>query len=242
MNILVVNDDGIGAIGIKKLVQGLKKYGNITVCAPDQGRSASSHCIILHGSLSFELEKKEDGISWYKTSGMPADCTRLSLSLLNTDFDIVFSGINNGLNVGTDIIYSDTVSAAREAKISGLPAVAISTDFDAFSIVDQELDALLEYIFSNQLYSKDYILNVNFPTKEFTSSKGYQFCHQGTKAFKTRFVKNDAGLYENADEEITYDTNPESDVFLASKGYVTFVPLQEEQTSYEVLNQLKNKK
>ncbi len=103
---------------------------------------------------------------------MPADCTRLSLSLLNTDFDIVFSGINNGLNVGTDIIYSGTVSAAREAKISGLPAVAISTDFDAFSIVDQELDALLEYIFSNQLYSKDYILNVNFPTKEFTSSKG----------------------------------------------------------------------
>lgn len=61
MNILVVNDDGIGAIGIKKLVQGLKKYGNLTVCAPDQGRSASSHCIILHGSLSFELEKKRMG-------------------------------------------------------------------------------------------------------------------------------------------------------------------------------------
>lgn len=239
MNILVVNDDGISAVGIKKLVQGLKKYGHITVCAPNQGRSASSHCIILHGSLSFELDKEEDGISWYTTNGMPADCTRLALSLLETNFDVVFSGINNGLNIGTDILYSGTVSAAREAMISGLPAVAISTDFDAFSIVDEELDSLLEYIFSKQLFSKNYVLNVNFPTKEFPYSKGYQFCHQGTKTFHTRFVKNADGLYENTDEKITYDTNPESDVFLASKGYITFVPLQLEQTHWEVLKQFK---
>ncbi|HRF70596.1 MAG TPA: 5'/3'-nucleotidase SurE [Candidatus Pelethenecus sp.] len=233
MNILVVNDDGVFSEGIKILATKLKRFGNVTVCGPDQGRSASSHSIVLHHTLSFEFIKEEDEVKWYKTSGMPADCTRLCLGLLDTDFDIVLSGVNNGLNLGTDIIYSGTVSAAREAHIEGVPAIAISTDFDCFEIVEKELDSLLAYIFNEKLYSKEYVLNINFPTNQFQISKGY------IKNFKTTFVLDKDGQYTNQDCHIVYDTNPETDVYLADQGYITFVPLKVEQTHISALEKLK---
>ncbi|MCM1195745.1 MAG: 5'/3'-nucleotidase SurE [Roseburia sp.] len=239
MNILVVNDDGIFAIGLKKLAIALKKYGNVVVCAPDMGRSAAGHSIILHGSLTFDFVGDYDGIKWYKTSGTPADCVRLAMNLLDLSFDVVFSGINNGLNLGTDIIYSGTVAAAREANIEEVPAVALSTDFNSFSIVDQELAVVLSYIFEDQLYSSDYVLNINFPIGSFKESKGYRFCRQGIKKYKTNFSKTEAGDYLNADGKLVCDKNPDTDVYLASKGYITFVPLQIEQTKYDSLEKLK---
>ncbi|MDE6407764.1 MAG: 5'/3'-nucleotidase SurE, partial [Anaeroplasmataceae bacterium] len=223
MNILVVNDDGIEAVGIRKLAIALKKYGNVIVCAPDTGRSAAGHSIVLHDTLSFEYVNQDCGIEWYKTSGTPADCVRLSLALLKDSIDVVFSGVNDGLNLGTDIIYSGTVSAAREAQIEGVPAVAISTDFKAFSIVDQELDQVLAYIFDHTLYSDEYVLNINFPVGEFAESKGLRFCRQGIKNFKTSFLKDKDGRYMNSDSEILYDENPDTDVYLSSKGYITLV-------------------
>lgn len=241
MNILVVNDDGIDAVGIKKLALALKKYGKVVVCAPDIGRSAAGHSIVLHDLLTFEKVETSFGIEWYKTNGTPADCVRLSMDLLGLEIDVVFSGVNDGLNIGTDIIYSGTVSAAREAQIEGVSAVAISTDYTSFTIVDKELDDVLEYIFKNQLYSSDYVLNVNFSTKEYEKSKGIQFCRQGIKNFKTTFCKTKEGKYLNSNSAIIYDENPDTDVYLASMGYITFVPLQVEQTKLDSLNELKNK-
>lgn len=235
MNILVVNDDGYNAKGIKLLANSLKKYGNVIVCGPESGRSASGHSIVLHDTLSFEFVEECDGIKWYKTSGMPADCVRLAVNLLDVEFDIVFSGVNNGLNIGTDIIYSGTVAAAREAMIEFIPAVAISTDFDSFKIVETELLSVLEKIFNEKLYSKEYVLNVNFPTMKYHKSIGYKFCRQGIKNFKTTFVLNSEGRYVNTDNDIVYDNNPDTDVYLADKGYITIVPLKVEQTSYKHL-------
>ena len=241
MNILVVNDDGYNAKGIKLLANSLKKYGNVIVCGPESGRSASGHSIILHDTLTFDFVEEKDEIKWYKTSGMPADCVRLAVNLLNINFDIVFSGVNNGLNIGTDIIYSGTVAAAREAMIEFIPAVSISTDFNSFEIVEDELDQVLEKIFSEKLYSKEYVLNVNFPTMDYLKSNGYKFCRQGIKNFKTTFVLNCDGRYENTDNDIVYDTSPDTDVYLADKGYITFVPLKVEQTSYQHLAKLMDK-
>lgn len=238
LNILVANDDGINAIGIKKLAYALKKYGEVTVCAPDSGRSASGHSIILHDTLAFGFVERKDDIDWYVTSGTPADCVRLAVGLIDKEFDLVFSGVNNGLNLGTDIIYSGTVAAAREAQIEFLPAVAVSTDFDSFDIVDKELDMVLEKVFSEKLYSKDYVLNINFPTCDFKESKGFKYCRQGIKRFKTKFVMNEFGRYVNTDNDIVYDTNPETDVFQASLGYITMVPLHVEQTCYKALEEL----
>lgn len=241
MNILVVNDDGIDAGGIKKLALALRKYGNVVVCAPDTGRSASSHSIVIKGNLSFEYLGEKDQIQWYKTSGMPADCVRMALDLVGLNFDVIFSGVNDGLNLGTDIIYSGTVSAAREGQIQGIASIAISTDYGAFSIVDQELSAILEYIFEKKLYSKDYVLNVNFPEGKFLQSKGYRFCKQGIKIFKTGFKKTGDNQYVNDESIITYDEDCDTDVVLASQGYITFVPLQVEQTKYDSLEELKKK-
>lgn len=241
MNILVVNDDGIEAVGIKKLALALKKYGNVVVCAPHMGRSGAGHSIVLSDSLSFDFVKEEDGIKWYQTSGMPADCVRLPFDLLDIEFDIVFSGVNDGLNLGTDVIYSGTVSAAREANIEGVAAVAISTDYGAFSIVDKELDSVLEFIFQKALYSKEYVLNVNFPIGEFEDSLGWRFCRQGIKNFKTSFTKTEDGRYLNGESRIVYDEDPQTDVYLASKGFITLVPLQVEQTKLDSLEQLMKK-
>lgn len=241
MNILVVNDDGISAIGIKKLVDSLKKYGKVTVCAPDTGRSASGHSILLHKPIEFNYLGNKEQVDWYSISGMPADCVRLAVSLLPIHFDVVFSGINNGLNLGTDIIYSGTVSAAREANIEGLAAVAISTDFDCFEIVDKELDSLLDYIFKRKLYSKEYVLNVNFPTSANKNSIGYRFCKQGIKNFMSTFIKIKENQYIESGSNISYDTRKDTDVYLSHKGYITFVPLQIEQTNYDALEALTNK-
>lgn len=239
MNILVVNDDGIEAKGIHLLAEKLKAYGTVYVCAPDQGRSASSHCILLHHSLSFEYVKEEEGVFWYKTSGMPADCVRLALDLIPVKFDLVFSGINNGLNVGTDIVYSGTVSAAREAMLEGCSAIAISTDFDSFLIVEEEIDSLLKFIFEKKFYSKHYVLNVNFPTHSYLKSKGYRFTKQGQKIYLSRFVQNEDGTYHNEDKELFIDEDGDTDVFLSTKGFITFVPLQIDQTNYNVLTEWK---
>lgn len=238
MNILVVNDDGINAVGIKKLAYALKKYGNVTISAPNQGRSASGHSIVLHGTLSYEYMGRKDDIEWYQTNGTPADCVRLAFGLIDTKFDVVFSGINNGLNIGTDIIYSGTVAAAREANIEFVPSVAVSTDFDSFEIVDKELDVVLEKIFKEKLYSVDYTLNVNFPVSGYKKSLGFKYCRQGVKNFKTKFVKTNDGSYINTDSDIVYDSNPDTDVYLAGKGYITIVPLKVEQTSYNDLKKL----
>lgn len=241
LNILVANDDGIDAIGIKILANKLKKWGNVYVCAPESGRSASSHSIILHDSLTFEFVGDIADIKWYKTSGMPADCVRLPLYLLNEKFDIVFSGVNNGLNLGTDIIYSGTVAVAREANIEYIPSVAISCDTNSFEIVENELDNLLEYVFNNELYSKEYVLNINFPTNEFNKSIGYKFCRQGIKRFKTEFNEISENRYVNGVNHIVYDESIDTDVYLASLGYITLVPLQVAQTNFKYLEELKNK-
>lgn len=238
MNILVVNDDGVTAKGIDILAKKLKKYGNVTVVGPDGGRSATGHGIILHGTLTLEFLRDENNIKWYQTNGTPADCTRLALGLLG-DFDIVFSGVNNGLNVGTDIIYSGTVAGAREAQIEDVAAVAISTDSECFDIVNEELDDLLKLVFDKKLYSKDYVLNINFPTSAHKKSKGIKVCRQGIKNFKTKFVKNNEGRYENHDDLIIYDNNPGTDVYEGISGYTTIVPLRVSQTHEEALSKLK---
>ena len=235
LNILVCNDDGIEALGIDILAKALQKYGNVYVCAPNAPRSASSHAIYLHKPLLFKHINAITGADCYITDGMPADCVRLATSILDIEFDVVFSGVNNGLNVGTDIIYSGTVAVAREAYIEGIPSVAISTDVDCFDMVNNELNMVLEYIFNNKLYSKEYILNINFPTKDFKISKGMKWAYQGIKNFKTHFKRINENQYIDYDDSIQYDTNENSDVYLSLTGYISLVPLGIDQTYYNKL-------
>ena len=235
MNILIVNDDGYNAVGINKLKEALKPYGNIYIIAPDTQKSGASHSFTYRGP--FHLVEKN--INEYSLNGMPVDCVRLA-KVLDVDFDIVFSGINDGLNLGTDVLYSGTVGAAREAFIEGYAAVALSTDFGKWEIVDNELDKVIKYIFDNKLYSKDYVLNVNFPTGEFSKSKGYKTARVGKKIFNSVFCLKD-NAYDILYEESTHDTDMDTDVYLADNGYITFVPLGCDETSYLGLKELNKK-
>lgn len=239
MNILVVNDDGILAKGIEILAKHLKKYGNVVMVAPNTGRSGASHSLVLRDSIYFNEKDMYEGIKSFEISGMPADCVRLATNLLNVNFDVVFSGVNDGLNMGTDIFYSGTVAAAREASLYGIPAVAISTDFGCFEIVNNELESLLDYIFENKLYSKNYVLNVNFPKKGFEKSNGYRVAKQGIKLYKTVFAEDKDKHYKEVHSVLTLDQNIDTDVYLAKEGYITFVPLGLNETKLSAIDDLK---
>lgn len=239
MNILVVNDDGIEAKGINILASSLKKYGNIYVVAPDRGRSAASHSVILNKPLLFEEVNQIEEVKCYKTSGMPADCVRLANIILGVEFDLVVSGVNDGLNLGTDIIYSGTCAGAREGIIEGIPGIAISTDFKSFDIVENELDNVLELVFNNKLYSKEYLLNINFPISKYNQSKGIKVARQGDKIFTSIFTEIEPNTYSVLNEEEIHDKNPDTDVYLADMGYITLVPVKIDQTSYNHINMLK---
>ena len=233
MNILLCNDDGYKAEGIHILKKHLLKYGNVYLIAPKRHQSGASHSISLSDSLEFVEYKKDE----YYLDSTPADCVRVSV-LLNKKFDIVFSGINDGLNLGTDIIYSGTVSAAREAVISGIPGVAISTDFNSFEIADKELDHVLDLVFENKMYSKNYVLNINFPTRDFTESKGIKIAMQGEKVFETGFKYED-GKAVPTTNVIRIAEEEENDAYLSTKGYITIVPLDIYKTNLKAFNKLK---
>ncbi|MBR4496424.1 MAG: 5'/3'-nucleotidase SurE [Acholeplasmatales bacterium] len=225
MEILLVNDDGINALGLKLLAKRLLKYGNVTVLAPDGERSASSHSINIKKPLTIEeVEPIVVGVKCYQTNGTPADCVRLATGALGREFEIVFSGVNYGLNIGTDVIYSGTCAGAREAFIEGIPSVAISCD-RRFDIVENEIDNLLDLIFYKKIYSKDYSLNINFPVHDFEKSKGIKFVKMGKKRFKTTYMKNDEGLYVVLKDEILYDIDPLTDAYLSLNGYTTITVL-----------------
>lgn len=174
--ILITNDDGIEAHGIKDLAKVASKFGQVMVIAPDGQRSAASHSITLRESMSVYEDKAfgVEGVKAYKTSGSPADCVRFGIRNFMPDVDIVFSGINCGYNIGTDIQYSATVGAALEAAGSGIPAIAFSQSFDGDGvmevsekyleqIIEELIDAPLEY---NQVW------NVNFPNVPLSQFKG----------------------------------------------------------------------
>ena len=239
LNILVANDDGINERGLHILANALTKYANVYVCAPDSGRSAFSHSIMLLKPITFERVNVINGIECYQTNGTPADCVRLATSLLDVKFDMVFSGINNGLNLGTDILYSGTVAAAREGHIQYIPSIAISVEWNCYDIAENEIEILLDFIFEKKIYSGDYTLNINFPTKEHIKSKGIKFASQGIKRFKTEFEHIEGVEYKEASSLITYDENENTDVYLAKQGYITIVPLKVNQTNTLVLESLK---
>ncbi len=234
MRILIANDDGFDALGIKLLEEKLLPYGDVFVCAPNQEMSATSH------SIKFSpISVSEVGVNHYKISSTPADCVRIANSLFGP-FDIVFSGINNGLNLGTDIIYSGTVAAAREAVICGMKAVAISVDKDQLDIAQAELDYVLKRLFDNDWLSYSNFLNINFPTKKHNRSVGIKFAFQGIKKFSSTFEKKGTG-YIVTSEKIEYDDRPLSDVYLASQGFITVVPLGLNQTDFQAFKELSKK-
>ena len=241
LNILVTNDDGYLAYGIRLLANKLKRFGNVVIIAPDSNRSAISHAMNIHTPVTFKRVEDFLDIPVYTTSGNPSDCVRMGLNLLDIKFDIVFSGINSGLNLGTDVHYSGTCAGAREATINSVPGISISTGRENFKIVENEIDILLNKIFDGKLYSNDYFLNVNFPKKTFDKSKDFIIAKSGKKIFITKF-KNENGLVIEESHELIKDTNIDTDVYLHDIGYTTIVPISIDPTEYDAYKKLKGQR
>lgn len=158
MNILLTNDDGYFAIGVKLLKEKLAKYGRVVIVAPKEAMSAKSVSIVLGRAV--EVQKVDEDI--FYMDGTPADCVAFGLSSLNIDFDLVVSGCNDGFNVSYDTMYSGTVGACLQALTYRKPAIAVSCQGN-FAIVDDYFDLVMEHILDNKLLSTEYLLNVNFP-------------------------------------------------------------------------------
>jgi 5'-nucleotidase len=183
MRILITNDDGIQASGLLPLAQWAQKLGEVTVIAPKFEQSGKSHGIEIH--KSFEMKKVDfaPGITAYALDSTPADCIRVAILGLKEKFDLVISGINRGLNIGRDTIYSGTVGAIFEANALGVPALAFSTSPAYYDKSLSHMDAIYDYICRNRLLEKGDLYNINIPE----CPVGFRITRQGGPYYSDKF-------------------------------------------------------
>ena len=166
MRILVTNDDGIRAASLEAVVSWAKKLGEVEIVAPKHEQSGKSHAIELHKPFEVLRIEREDGISAYSVDSTPADCVRFALLGLKRKYDLVISGINNGFNIGSDILYSGTVSAVLEAASLGVRAIALSTEPGAYDEAMAQMDGVMEYINARELFKLHSVYNINIPKEK----------------------------------------------------------------------------
>lgn len=248
LKILVSNDDGIYAEGIFALVKELKNIGKVFVVAPDRERSATAHAITMHKPLRVDkVEIFGSEVTSFKVNGTPSDCVKLALdALLKEPPDLVISGINKGPNLGTDVIYSGTVSAAIEASIYGIPAIAVSVASYEDVIFDYPAEVirkLCEYI-KDREFPKDSLLNINIPALPKEKIKGVMITHLGTRKYKNCFHKRcdprGKDYYWLAGEVVEDLMDEDSDVWAIHNGYISITPIHFDLTKYEIMDMLKS--
>lgn len=163
MRILITNDDSISSPVLLSLIQWAQKLGEVTTVVPKYEQSGKSHSIELKNP--FEVEKRElaPGIEVYTVDSAPADCVRYAVLGMGMKFDLVISGINKGLNIGIDVLYSGTAAAVFEAGCCGLPAIALSTNPDSFEDALAHLDQVYDFFVEHKLMEKHSLYNVNIP-------------------------------------------------------------------------------
>ena len=165
MKILLTNDDGIEAEGLKYLVEWAKTLGEVTVFAPKLQQSAKSHSIEIHSTYEVTRVNVFDGVEAYRVDSTPADCVRVAVLGMKKHFDLVISGINRGPNLGADIHYSGTVAACFEAALLGIKSIAFSAAFDTFDCALKNIGRAYAEIVGRRLLEHAEIVNVNFPAE-----------------------------------------------------------------------------
>lgn len=248
MNILVTNDDGIYSKGIYELCNAIKDIAKVYVVAPDAEKSAVGHAITMHNPLKIKKINFHgiDSIEAYAVSGTPADCVKLGIEaiLRDVDIDLVLSGINNGSNLGSDVIYSGTVSAALEAYMLDKTSIAISYDANGDSSHEYKIaaDYIAEFITGNYIESSELqssVLNVNFPNMHMRNPLGYKTTRLGIRRYENSFEerKDPRGntYYWMGGSIKKMNQEPDSDISAVEEGYISITPLQFDLTNYEKL-------
>jgi len=245
MHILVTNDDGVTAPGLLALAQELRQIGQVSVLAPDHNWSASGHVKTMHRPLRVKDVVLEDGSTALTTDGAPSDCVALALLGLLEKIDLVVSGINPNANVGHDVTYSGTVTAAMEAAIWGVPGIAVSLDSpeNHLGVLDYRPAARAAYrvvdkVIQHPLPTK-FLLNVNVPYLPEDQIRGYLITRQGMRVYRDSLVKRfdprGRPYYWIGGEAPTGVPEKGSDIGALAEGYVSITPLQLDLTAYDLL-------
>jgi len=246
LNILITNDDGIHAPGLFYLKQALEKMADVLVVAPDTERSAVGHAITLSDPLRVYEVVKDNQFFGFAVNGTPADCVKLGIKcLMEKKTDLVVSGINLGSNTGTNIIYSGTVSAAAEAVIMGVPAMALSIssfhiheyDFACTLAVD-----LVKKIFQYGLRTGT-LLNINIPPVKSNEINGIVITRQGQARFEEFFDKRvdptNRVYYWLAGKRLDLDKEADLDDVVIQQNKVSITPIRYDLTDMIMLQELK---
>jgi 5'-nucleotidase len=238
--ILISNDDGIRSEGIARLASALKRVGTVYVVAPDRERSAASHSLTLHRPLRVHKVEPQS----YAVDGTPTDCVTLAVNgILPARPDIVVSGINHGGNLGEDVSYSGTVSAAMEGTLLGIPSIAVSlAGRDGFDFTAAAAFAarLVRHVFKSGL-PKDTLLNVNVPPGR--SAKEYRITNLGKRYFSDVVVEKvdprGKKYYWIGGDMVRWEGGKEADFQAIQDGFVSITPIHLDMTNYDTIKELR---
>lgn len=246
--ILITNDDGITAPGIRNLVEAVKDLGKIVVVAPDKPQSGMGHAITIGHPLRLHKVHVFDGVEAYSCTGTPVDCVKLAVDkVLHRKPDLCLSGINHGANHSINVIYSGTMSAAVEAAIESIPSAG-------FSLLDYSIEAdfsgarkyvriIVERMLATKL-EKHTVLNVNIPSMPAKLLKGFKLCRQAYAKYEEDFMErqdpNGRMYYWLTGEFVNFDKGKDTDVWALANGFVSIVPVQFDMTHYSLKDRLEN--
>ena len=250
MNILVTNDDGIYSPGLLALAKAMKFLGDVTVVAPDKNWSVSGHAKTLRRPLRSKPVKLDSNINAYSIDGTPADCVIIShLGLIKEPIDLVVSGINPFANLGTDLTYSGTVTAAMEAIIWGIPAIAFSINGQDPKMFEQyfsDAGLIAKNVTKSVLdngNSKEILLNVNIPDLPINKIKGYKVTKQGKRIYQDKLITrqdpNGRPYHWIGGDPPTGIPDEGTDIGALYNDFVSITPIHLDMTSHKDIERLK---
>ncbi len=247
--ILVTNDDGIHAKGIKALIDIVKDFGRVVVVAPEVGQSGMSHAITMTSILRVNLLDEYDNVSLYSCNGTPVDCVKVARSrILARQPDFIVSGINHGANSSVNVLYSGTMGATFEGCINGIPCAGFSLlDHDPkadFNVAKKYVRTIFAHMVKEGLPNGTG-LNVNIPVASEDEIQGIKICHQTNGVWNEEYEKRTdphggtyywlTGVYENFEPEDKW-----ADEWALQNNYVAVVPVQVDMTDYNAMKKLKH--
>lgn len=245
--ILVTNDDGMFAPGIRSLVEIARHMGEVIVVAPNSPQSAKGHAVTLADPIRLNKVNVFDNIEAYECSGTPVDCVKLAKNILlkNRKIDLCVSGINHGSNASINILYSGTISAAMEASIEGINSIGFSLeDYDMnanFLPAAPWVKSIMEYVLNNSLIDSK-LLNVNIPHPNLGPIRGMKVCRQAEGRWEEEFVEGEdprgQKFYWLTGNFATQDTGPGTDINALREGYISIVPSLHDLTHHKAIPSL----
>jgi len=244
--ILITNDDGVTAPGIRNLVEAVKDLGKVIVVAPDKAQSGMGHAITIGHPLRMNKVDIFEGVEAWQVSGTPVDCVKLAVDkILHGKPDLCLSGINHGANHSINVIYSGTMSAAMEASIESIPSIGFSLldySYEAdFTTARHYVRQIVSSLIKKKL-DKHFLLNVNIPSVALELIKGVKVCRQAYAKYEEDFEerKDPHGkkYYWLTGEFLNFDKGKDTDVWALKNNYVSVVPVQFDLTNYKIKSQL----